>query len=973
MKRAHLSKNASEQVISEVSIADLVETAGHYLPDQAPLHAFVHHNTLHSYEDMPFKEAVRTASKNFNAAPFMDEIEYAKAYEKGRIIREDIIAVLRKEVPDLYDPVFENGPSRKEVMLWRLTHLFDVPFQSTVRWWLFERNLLNMPHRLAESAASSKGSPIYQAYNRPVQKGELSRLWSILESTSQPDEIVDYTVRIRDFYLENTGLDTDEWVHPTLIKLSAAYLDQGIANQALPLRNQGFLMAFWHYIDTPAIFTEPWMKELKQTLKQKQNIDSEILVKLTLEEMGIEPDYWPQYIHETLQSLRGWAGMFRQFELHPNKVPINSLPATLMDYLAIQLMLDFTAAKYAAKKTSLDTKQYQHTVKKVVNKNQILAYEAFVTAQAFGLKASLFSDKSLAKKWLAEHNRFNQFERRYLMQLAYERRHRNHVLDALLEHKQHVQYNNKPLSYTPSFQAIFCMDEREESTRRYLEELVPDVETYGCPGFFGVAMQYKGLDDAVSRPLCPVPVTPIHFVEEIANQEDEIIYKKKRKRHGKLLVKFRGSEQNPLISALLTIFVGPFKSLSLVIHSLFPKLATELHHRFSTYNIQRPDTKLALFRKGEEQTEEGLYRGYSVSEAATVVEELLRSIGILDGLAPFVVVVGHGSSSLNNPHEAAHDCGATGGGRGGPNARAFAMMANNPEVRKLLLERQITIPKECIFIGAYHNTANDSIIYYDFVNFPNSRLEAFNIIRNSLSDACMYSAQERCRRFEDTSLNVSPKDALKAVEQHAADLAQPRPEYGHATNAVCFIGRRDRTQGLYLDRRAFLISYNPEQDDDSNVIANILQSAGPVGAGISLEYYFSFVDPHFYGCGTKLPHNISGLIGVMNGHSSDLRTGLPWQMVEIHEPVRLLVIVEATPECLAWVAIDRPAVGQLVANEWIQLVSMHPETGELAIFSQGKFISYQAEATGFPVESQSSDIFKGTRDHLGCAHIIGDN
>ena len=44
-----------------------------------------------------------------------------------------------------------------------------------------------------------------------------------------------------------------------------------------------------------------------------------------------------------------------------------------------------------------------------------------------------------------------------------------------------------------------------------------------------------------------------------------------------------------------------------------------------------------------------------------------------------------------------------------------------------------------------------------------------------------------------------------------------------------------------------------------------------------------------YGCGTKLPHNIAALLGVMDGATSDLRTGLPWQMVEIHEPMRLLL------------------------------------------------------------------------------------
>ena len=73
----------------------------------------------------------------------------------------------------------------------------------------------------------------------------------------------------------------------------------------------------------------------------------------------------------------------------------------------------------------------------------------------------------------------------------------------------------------------------------------------------------------------------------------------------------------------------------------------------------------------------------------------------------------------------------------------------------------------------------------------------------------------------------------------------------------------------------FLVSYDPTIDPDASILERILAAVGPVGAGISLEYFFSSVDNERYGCGTKLPHNVTGLIGVMNGHLSDLRTGLP--------------------------------------------------------------------------------------------------
>src|SRR5262249_56378864 len=196
-----------------------------------------------------------------------------------------------------------------------------------------------------------------------------------------------------------------------------------------------------------------------------------------------------------------------------------------------------------------------------------------------------------------------------------------------------------------------------------------------------------------------------------------------------------------------------------------------------------------------------------------------------------------------------------------------------------------------------HNTSSEAFTFYDLERLPDSQRSEFEEIRALIEQAGDRDAHERCRRCESAPLTLSLAAARQHVEGRAEDLAQVRPEWGHATNAVTSVGRRRRTRGLFLDRRAFLNSYDPTQDDaEATVLTRILQAAFPVCAGISLEYYFSYVDNAGYGSGTKLPHNIASLVGVMDGAASDLRTGLPWQMVEIHEPVRQLFVIETTPQ-----------------------------------------------------------------------------
>jgi uncharacterized protein YbcC (UPF0753/DUF2309 family) len=275
-----------------------------------------------------------------------------------------------------------------------------------------------------------------------------------------------------------------------------------------------------------------------------------------------------------------------------------------------------------------------------------------------------------------------------------------------------------------------------------------------------------------------------------------------------------------------------------------------------------------------------------------------------------------------------------------------------------------------VFLGGLHNTAAESVTFYDLELLPKSHFRELDAAREVLEQACQRNAHERCRRFDSAPTDLSFEAAHRHVENRSEDLAQARPEFGNASNAICFVGRRQRVKGLFLDRRCFLNSYDPNLDDsDHAILARILSAVVPVCEGINMQYNLSYIDSSGWGSGTKLPHNVASLLGVMNGAASDLRSGLPWQGVEIHEPVRLLFIIESTPQAMLDIMERNPVIGRILRNGWAQLAVLDPHSAQIQEFRNGAFAPYDVEAEDMPKASSSTSWYHGWRDHLDFAVI----
>jgi uncharacterized protein len=67
------------------NIPDLVARAARLLPEQSPPQTFVHHNTLHAFEHLPFDDAVVRAARLFGTEPFQSEVAFQSCVDSGRI------------------------------------------------------------------------------------------------------------------------------------------------------------------------------------------------------------------------------------------------------------------------------------------------------------------------------------------------------------------------------------------------------------------------------------------------------------------------------------------------------------------------------------------------------------------------------------------------------------------------------------------------------------------------------------------------------------------------------------------------------------------------------------------------------------------------------------------------------------------------------------------------------------------------
>ncbi len=863
----------------------------HFLPSQQALKDFIHHNTLHGFQEMKFYDAIFKASKIFGFQVHLQLPEYRQMYQSGRI-REDVLQMV-------------IAAKKNNAEEWK-------------------NKLLNKE---------------YHTVNEP-RIGALRKLW-------------------KDVY----HLDLDNKVHPFLFRILCAFLDQGIAVKSFPIVGKSFVESV-RELETisPVSF-------FKTKAVKKKFIAGAYSIPSLLKTIVGKEEYFEQYLFDQQFAHHGWSGFVSAVEDNPQTL-LDTKIISLKELIEFELLMELDALNAGLKK------DWQPLANHATTPPSDLF--ADVERTEFSEVIELWQDAfewsyydSVLKGILLAHPDLPRGQATNAQPLPVG----NSMLNFGSSQSRLSAADSLPLPGVTnkvtsealrdggrgggpaSFSAIFCIDEREDSIRRHIEAVDKNSRTFGAPGFFGVEFYFQQQGSKFYDKLCPAPVTPKYLIKEHE-------------------AKTAGGAE-PLYTKLTHGFFSGF-ALSLTfgfwafvktVQTLFkPKMSPAISNAYSHMDRY---SALTIENKNTGDVENGLQIGYTLDEMTTRAENFLRGIGMVKNFAPLVYVVGHGSSSANNPHHGAHDCGACSGRPGATNARVQSFILNHKKVREVLGSKGIEIPNTTQFVGSMHDTAADVIGYYDEEILTQENAKAHVTNKQNFETALNLNAKERSRRFASINTKQELEHVRKAIHSRSVSLFEPRPELGHGTNTLAIIGRRDVTKGLFLDRRAFLNSYDYTTDPEGAILTNVMKPIGLVCGGINLEYYFSRVDNIKMGAGTKLPHNVMGLFGVANSSDGDLRPGLPWQMIEVHDPVRLLVIVEHQPDVVLKAIQSSDEVFEWYKNEWVHIVALHPQEQQFYYFRNGVFAKYQPITNASEIKTihNMEEFIEGARE-METNHIV---
>ncbi len=654
----------------------------------------------------------------------------------------------------------------------------------------------------------------------------------------------------------------DATIREVLVPLLSAYVDPGVATWSLPHRDQGLMTAFAQMFGQAShskIAASPFRKQLTILLRQHADIPVLDSIETSLRALDIGQSESAFYLQDLANVLRGWSGLL--YHLQRSDLPCQSSVRrfSCTELVAVMLLIERCVLAREA-----DCAVDHVPVAEFSRSLQRQAYNQ-ESRQAVGTRRIWIYQLAQHLNWSPENLmalRPTDWSTLHYELNRFTRFERQWVAQLAFEKNyQHHMANRLKLNH---------------AANPSKDECLADFLLITCA---------EPQQESIRR-----------HVESIFPRAETVGVAG----FFNLDIKFKDSQSSHYV---------PHAPTNVHKRHLISEVILEPPFKTTSLEIKRPEAHAA--------------HGFTIAEMATVTARLLIEAGIAQRLPRMVIVMGHESSSINNLFEAADNCTFCSKKQVRVNTRAFVQMANDYAVREAMRQEGVFIPDTTLFVGAVYNTCSDTIHYLDVDSILPAHHSEFEHIVTILNEATGRNAVERCEQL----LQHAPRTGTTALEHCEARQesgAYARPEYGLLGNAMCIFGRRQISRGVKLDRRAFLFSYDARQDDDElSDLARLLSVNLPVLANINFDYWFSRVAPERFGAGRKAELNLVAGMAVSDEPHGDLRVGLPYEMVDQHEPMRLWVVLDASPEKV-WRMLDaNPRVVRFFARGYMHLSVLH--------------------------------------------------
>ena len=951
-----------------MGIIEKLDAIKNTVPHYWPIGSFIHHNPLKGFEDMKFKDALEKAKKIYGGRVYMEPSYYLKFYKEGKI-SHSILEDNLKEILEI-DGLAEH---------------YDLAMRCLLE--------VNPEWNRYRSAASTKEHPIdedllsylddeFSYHNKKKWLTKLTKHMTLYE--------------INDVLFNR---DDKEVIEKSVIEYISRFLDEEQTTVSMSNRELGMFETFKLYEDFDYPYdAEAFVEEAleKLNVKNKERYLLTHVLKLHgwagfIKYRSEDPDYFSQQQYPS--SMIDYIAIRLYYELaYLKHRKINNF--RLLDEY-IEKNGAYTILKIVKSKNKLPGK-FIDAMEEADDYDTILEnytqYELQLDAKQVHLSKDQLNNINIPLLDLAKIMEVLREEEGYIWLKSLEDTYIQSFVDE-------IDVSEKKNEKRPLASASFCLDVRSEVMRRSVEksgsyqtfgiggflgfpiafvEFDKAHELFLCPAVvkpgnivFEVPTesheQYnakKGRAKTTKKVLSDLknnPYTPYIMVEAIGwifginlfgktfapTKTNKFFknFKAEKPKTTYTLDKLSAEEIELYVNKLHTHIISGMlvnnskkkylpediqsirdylilgKEFSLVIEEeLIQKLKDDYKITPEDYEYQK--NKLAQV-------------GFTLEEKVKYLHNLLTMIGQVDNFAEFVIMSGHVSISDNNPFESALDCGACGGASSLPNNRAICMIANDPAVRKALVDKGISIPDDVKFMPSLHVTSTDEMKFYDTDILNEDEMKRFIKVMIDFNQASKMSRRERADSLPYT-------DSSEDIYVKSMDWSEPRPEWGLAGNMGVFAGPRDSIKHMKFRNRLFMHSYDSSLDnEEADILTRIFDGPLVVGEWINLEHYFSTVDNSIYGAGSKVYHNIVSKVGVFNGNYSDLKIGLPTQSVHsegeaYHEPVRLLTYMEASLEKVGK-AVERSVAKEFILNEWIRPVIIDKEAKKVYSYESGEF------------------------------------